>query len=83
MTIKYLPVLPPNLRPSVEINNNQEKIQSQLNELYSQIIKINNRIKAFQNNSLYKEKLKKERSELQKAVEALIDNDTENSKNSL
>lgn len=78
MTIKYLPVLPPNLRPKVELNN-KESIFSDLNELYAQIINCNNRINILRKFLVYEYQIKRENKNLQEAVERLIDNSKENS----
>ncbi len=79
MTIKYLPVLPPNLRPKVEINN-KEPIFSDLNELYAQIINCNNRINILRKCLVFEYQIKRENNNLQEAVEKLIDNSKGNSK---
>lgn len=80
MAIKYLPVLPPNLRPILELKDQDRKIiKTDLNELYAAIIKCNNTIHRFQLGGMDKHRIKQEKYNLQKAVETLIENDTENS----
>nr|NP_683775.1 RNA polymerase beta' subunit [Chaetosphaeridium globosum]Q8MA11.1 RecName: Full=DNA-directed RNA polymerase subunit beta'; AltName: Full=PEP; AltName: Full=Plastid-encoded RNA polymerase subunit beta'; Short=RNA polymerase subunit beta' [Chaetosphaeridium globosum]AAM96567.1 beta' subunit of RNA polymerase [Chaetosphaeridium globosum] len=75
MVLSVLPVLPPELRPMIEINQG-ELITSDLNELYRRVIYRNNTLIGFLNKSnstpagliIYQKRL------VQEAVDALIDN---------
>jgi DNA-directed RNA polymerase subunit beta' len=71
--IKYLPVLPPNLRPIIKMQDNTIII-SDLNYLYSEIININNKIKKFKELSIPEILMIKEKISLQRTIDNLINN---------
>lgn len=78
MVIKYLPVLPPNLRPIVKLQD-KTVIITDLNLLYSKIINVNNKIKKIKKMLIPDKFLTTEINSLQISVESLINND--NTKN--
>lgn len=80
MTIKYLPVLPPNLRPIVTLQD-RKLITTDLNFLYSKIINLNNKIKRLKKMGIFENFLNSENTLLQEAVDNLIDNENDDSKN--
>lgn len=82
MTIKYLPVLPPNLRPIVKLEDTK-LITTDLNFLYSKIINLNNKIKRLKKMDIFENFLNDENTLLQEAVDTLIENEKEDSKNNL
>jgi DNA-directed RNA polymerase subunit beta' len=71
MTIKYLPVMPPNLRPIIQL---KEKviITTDLNLFYSNIINSNNKIKKLKKMSVPEMFLNGEKNILQNKVDKLI-----------
>lgn len=73
MTIKYLPVLPPNLRPVVKLQD-KTIIITELNLLYSKIININNKIIKLKKMSVPDNFLTKDINTLQETVTNLLDN---------
>lgn len=74
MTIKYLPVLPPNIRPIVKLQD-KTIIASDLNFLYSKIIESNNKIKKLRKMSVPEYFLNNEKNILQETVDKLINNE--------
>ncbi len=74
MTIKYLPVLPPNLRPIVRLHDNTI-ITTDLNFLYSKIVNINNKIIKLRNMNVPESFLNNEKYSLQDTVDKLINNE--------
>ncbi len=74
MTIKYLPVLPPNLRPIVKLQD-KTIITTDLNFLYSKIIDSNNKIVKLRKMSVPENFLNNEKLILQENVDKLINND--------
>jgi len=80
MTIKYLPVLPPNFRPLVQLQDTK-LITTDLNFLYSKIININNKILKLKKMVIPQNFLTNEKFLLQEAVDNLLDNN--NSKNNI
>ena len=73
MTLCTLPVLPPNLRPIIQLDGNQIAV-SDLNKIYQTIFYRNNRIVADKSRNSLKTGHIKKQFLLQKAVNALIDN---------
>lgn len=71
LIIKYLPVIPPNLRPIIKLKDNN-LIISEMNYLYSAIINANNKIKKLQKMLIPKKYTKKERKILQVKIDELI-----------
>lgn len=74
MTIKYLPVLPPNLRPIVKLQD-KTIIVTDVNFLYSNIININNKIIKLRKMSVPEAFLYNEKVSLQDKVDKLINNE--------
>ena len=72
MTIKYLPVLPPNLRPVVKLQD-KTIIITELNLLYAKIININNKLVKLKKMFVPDNFLKKEINLLQESVTNLLD----------
>ena len=71
MTIKYLPVLPANLRPIVKLQD-KTIITTDLNSFYSKIIISNNKIGQFKNLSIPGIFIKNEKYLLQQTIDSLI-----------
>lgn len=80
MIIKYLPVLPPNLRPIVKLQD-KTIIATDLNFLYGKIIETNNKIKKLRKMSVPERFLNNEKNFLQENVDNLIDNEKRSTKN--
>ena len=80
MTIKYLPVLPANLRPIVRLQD-KTIIATDLNFLYGKIIETNNKIKKLRKMSVPDKFLNNEKSFLQENVDNLVDNEKKSTKN--
>lgn len=74
MTISYLPVLPPNLRPIVRLQD-KTVITTDLNSLYSKIINSNNKILKLRKMLVPEIFLNTEKNTLQKTVDKLINNE--------
>lgn len=74
MTIKYLPVLPPNTRPIVKLQDNTI-ITTDLNFLYAKVIDSNNKINKLRKMSVPETFLNNEKLILQENVDSLINND--------
>ncbi len=73
MIIDVLPVLPPELRPMVQLDGGRFAT-SDLNDLYRRVINRNNRLKRLQQLSAPDIIVRNEKRMLQEAVDALIDN---------
>lgn len=73
MTFKILPVLPPNIRPIVKLED-KRIITTDLNQLYSQIININNKITKLKKMMIKGKYLNNEKNILQENVNELITN---------
>ena len=73
MILTVLPVLPPELRPMVELEGGRFA-SSDLNDLYRRVINRNNRLKKLIDIRAPESILRNERRMLQEAVDALIDN---------
>ena len=75
MILSVLPVLPPDLRPIIQLDGDQVAV-SDLNKLYQKVLFRNNRMKRHQkNNSSNKsDEIKYAQRLLQEAVDALIEN---------
>jgi len=74
MFIDVLPVLPPDLRPMVQLDGGRYA-SSDLNDLYRRVINRNNRLKYLQEISAPPVIVRNEKRMLQEAVDALIDNE--------
>ena len=74
MFMDVLPVLPPDLRPMVQLDGGRYA-SSDLNDLYRRVINRNNRLKYLQEISAPPVIVRNEKRMLQEAVDALIDND--------
>ncbi len=73
MFLTVLPVLPPDLRPMVQLDGGRYA-SSDLNELYRRVINRNNRLKYLLEISAPEVIVRNEKRMLQEAVDALIDN---------
>nr|YP_003002258.1 DNA-directed RNA polymerase beta' chain [Aureoumbra lagunensis]ACS36970.1 DNA-directed RNA polymerase beta' chain [Aureoumbra lagunensis] len=73
MLLSIIPVLPPGLRPMVQLEGGRFAT-SDLNELYRRVINRNNRLKRFFNIYAPEIIIRNEKRMLQEAVDALIDN---------
>lgn len=82
MTIKFLPVLPPELRPIMKLQDNVI-VSSDFNILYGKIINSNNRILQLKSMKINEKFLKKEKQILQEAIDSLIDKSQNNNKKKL
>ncbi len=74
MFMDVLPVLPPDLRPMVQLDGGRYA-SSDLNDLYRRVINRNNRLKYLQEISAPSVIVRNEKRMLQEAVDALIDNE--------
>lgn len=74
MTIKYLPVLPPNLRPIVKLQD-KTIIITDVNFLYANIINSNNKIIKLRKMYIPEKFLNNEKYILQDKVDKLINNE--------
>ena len=74
MFIDVLPILPPDLRPMVQLDGGRYA-SSDLNDLYRRVINRNNRLKYLQEISAPSVIVRNEKRMLQEAVDALIDNE--------
>ncbi len=73
MVLTVLPVLPPALRPVVQLDGGRFVI-SDLNDLYRRVINRNNRLRRLMNLGAPEAIIRNEKRMLQEAVDALIDN---------
>jgi DNA-directed RNA polymerase subunit beta' len=73
MVLDYLPVLPPDLRPMVQLNGGRFAT-SDLNDLYRRVINRNNRLTKFLSIMAPDLIIKNEKRLLQEAVDSLLDN---------
>lgn len=73
MTILFLPVLPPELRPILKLPDDTI-VTSDLNFLYSKIINTNNRLQQLKKMNVNKKFFKKEKIILQESIDILINN---------
>ena len=73
MILKVLPVIPPDLRPMVQLDGGRFAT-SDLNDLYRRVINRNNRLKKMLTINIPELILRNEKRMLQEAVDALIDN---------
>ena len=73
MILEKLPVLPPDIRPMVQLDGGRFA-SSDLNELYRRVINRNNRLKKLLETPTADVIVKNEKRMLQEAVDALIDN---------
>ena len=74
MFLDVLPVLPPDLRPMVQLEGGRYA-SSDLNDLYRRVINRNNRLKYLQEISAPPVIVRNEKRMLQEAVDALVDNE--------
>ena len=72
--IKYLPILPPNLRPIVKLKD-KSIITTDLNKLYSNIISSNNKVKKLRKMYVPESFLTGEKLMLQNKIDKLIGNE--------
>jgi len=73
MFLTLIPILPPNLRPMVQLDGGRYA-SSDLNDLYRRVINRNNRLKYLLDISAPEVIVRNEKRMLQEAVDALIDN---------
>jgi len=73
MVLRAIPVIPPDLRPMVQLDGGRFAT-SDLNELYRRIINRNNRLKKFKEMGVPKIIMRNEMRMLQEAVDNLFDN---------
>tara|TARA_B100000780_G_scaffold233999_1_gene174294 strand:+ start:6563 stop:8392 length:1830 start_codon:yes stop_codon:yes gene_type:complete len=73
MVLDIIPVLPPDLRPMVQLDGGRFAT-SDLNDLYRRVINRNNRLSRFQEIMAPELIIRNEKRMLQEAVDALIDN---------
>jgi DNA-directed RNA polymerase subunit beta' len=73
MVLQVLPVIPPDLRPMVQLDGGRFAT-SDLNDLYRRVINRNNRLKKLQEQRSPDIIVRNEKRMLQEAVDALIDN---------
>ena len=73
MVLNVLPVIPPDLRPMVQLDGGRFAT-SDLNDLYRRVINRNNRLKKLQELKAPEIIIRNEKRMLQEAVDALIDN---------
>ncbi len=73
MILTVLPVLPPSLRPVVQLDGGRFVI-SDLNDLYRRVINRNNRLRRLMNLGAPEAIIRNEKRMLQEAVDALVDN---------
>jgi DNA-directed RNA polymerase subunit beta' len=73
MIMKYVPVIPPDLRPMVQLDGGRFAT-SDLNDLYRRVINRNNRLKKLIDMGAPEIIIKNEKRMLQEAVNSLIDN---------
>ena len=73
MIVRELPVLPPDLRPMVQLDGGRFAT-SDLNDLYRRVINRNNRLKRLLNLGAPEIIIRNEKRMLQEAVDSLIDN---------
>lgn len=73
MFLTFLPVLPPELRPMVQLDGGRYA-SSDLNDLYRRVINRNNRLKRLLELNAPEVIVRNERRMLQEAVDALLDN---------
>jgi DNA-directed RNA polymerase subunit beta' len=78
MMLKVIPVMPPDLRPMVQLDGGRFAT-SDLNDLYRRIINRNNRLKKLVELGAPEVIQRNEKRMLQEAVDALIDNDARRS----
>jgi len=74
MALKVLPILPPDLRPLVQLEEGGRFASSDLNELYRRVINRNNRTKRLLELKAPEVAIRNELRMLQEAVDALLDN---------
>ncbi|MCD6421790.1 DNA-directed RNA polymerase subunit beta', partial [bacterium] len=79
MVIKILPVIPPDLRPMVQLDGGRFAA-SDLNDLYRRVISRNNRLKRLIKEGAPEVILRNEKRMLQEAVDALLDNSARGAK---
>ncbi len=79
MILTVLPVIPPDLRPMVQLDGGRFAT-SDLNDLYRRVINRNNRLKRLQDLNAPEVILRNEKRMLQEAVDALIDNNARHGK---
>lgn len=73
MTLKYLPILPPDLRPIIKLQDGTI-VTADINFLYSKLINSNNRIIKLKQMQVSEIFLKSEKCTMQETIDSLIDN---------
>ncbi len=79
MVLNFIPVIPPDLRPMVQLDGGRFAT-SDLNDLYRRVINRNNRLKRLKDLNAPEVILRNEKRMLQEAVDALIDNNARHGK---
>jgi len=79
MVLTAIPVIPPDLRPMVQLDGGRFAT-SDLNDLYRRVINRNNRLKRLKDLNAPEVILRNEKRMLQEAVDALIDNNARHGK---
>jgi DNA-directed RNA polymerase subunit beta' len=79
LVLKRLPVLPPDLRPMVQLDGGRFAA-SDLNDLYRRVLNRNNRLKRLVNQGAPEVICRNEKRMLQEAVDSLIDNSAKQGK---
>ncbi len=79
MVLTFLPIIPPDLRPMVQIDGGRFA-SSDLNDLYRRVINRNNRLKRLQELHAPEVILRNEKRMLQEAVDSLLDNEMRSGK---
>ena len=79
MFLTYLPIIPPELRPMVQLDGGRYA-SSDLNDLYRRVINRNNRLKRLIELNAPEVIVRNERRMLQEAVDALLDNSSRTGK---
>ncbi len=79
LVLNRLPVIPPDLRPMVQLDGGRFAA-SDLNDLYRRVINRNNRLKKLLNQGAPEVIIRNEKRMLQEAVDALIDNNARRGK---
>ena len=79
MILNSIPVIPPDLRPMVQLDGGRFAT-SDLNDLYRRVINRNNRLKRLKDLNAPEVILRNEKRMLQEAVDALIDNNARHGK---
>lgn len=82
MILRFLPVLPPELRPIIKLQDNTI-VTSDLNYLYQNIININNRINQLKKMQVSEKFIKAEKIKLQLSINTLFNEEKTKNNNKL